>query len=133
MDKLGLFFVFIYIIVVIIGMLNILIAQLWGSYARIAKHKVSQCRVYALRTAAPPRPRDMRTTSCSCMPGKCEPKLSHQGTCLCVCVSVCQVAAFPAFAMSLGFQVVGDYSRRRPYSQATRVSFWPVFTCVSSQ
>jgi hypothetical protein len=40
LDKLGLFFMFLFIITVIIGMLNILIAQLWASYAKVAHDKV---------------------------------------------------------------------------------------------
>mmetsp|Transcript_34266 Transcript_34266/g.84301 ORF Transcript_34266/g.84301 Transcript_34266/m.84301 type:complete len:238 (-) Transcript_34266:99-812(-) len=39
LDSLGLFFIFMFIIVVIIGMLNILVAQLWASYGQVANNK----------------------------------------------------------------------------------------------
>jgi hypothetical protein len=40
MDKLGLFFMFCFIICVVLAMLNILIAQLWSSYEGVADNKV---------------------------------------------------------------------------------------------
>ena len=39
MGSLGLFFIFLFIIFVVLGMLNILIAQLWSTYEEIHHHK----------------------------------------------------------------------------------------------